>query len=167
MPRIVITGASFNGYHFTCGPKRGNGGPMVIAEFTAPWTEKNRKAGGWEELPETISGNVTLLPSSLAASHFEFIPGKGLEKHAISIDSTEATNFHCFVPTKEGESRELRFKLKTAVDKSSRTLDTLGRTIGTASGKLTISYAESAKDDPDQASLLSEEQRAANSKNAD
>src|SRR6202167_6245167 len=113
MPRIVLTGAAFHGFTFSTGPKRGDGSPIVIAEFSAPWTEKNREAGKWDEIPETVSGNVNLIPNELAASHFEFVPGKGLQDHAISIDASGATDFKCFIPTKEGEERELRFNIKT------------------------------------------------------
>lgn len=142
MPKIALTGAAFHGFKFTIGPKRGQGAPIIIAEFTAPWTEKNRKAGGWDDLPLTVSGSIALVPADLAASHVEFIPGKGMEKHAFSLDVSGATHFQCFCPTKEDEVRELRFNVETPHDKAGRILDTYGRTCGDATGKLTISYAE-------------------------
>jgi hypothetical protein len=145
MAKIQLSVVCCHGFRFTTGPKRGEGGPMVIAEFSAPWTERNREAGGWEEIPETVSGNVNLVPGELAAQHIEFVPGNGLEKHAFSIDVSSATDFQCFIPTKEGEERELRFKVKTAAKDAGRILDTFGRTCGEASGKLRLSYDADAQ----------------------
>lgn len=142
MAKITLTGAAFHGFQFTVGPKRGEGAPMVIAEFSAPWTEKNREAGGWDELPESVSGSINLVPAELAATVFEFVPGKGMEAHAISLECSAATDFKCFVPTKEDEARELRFKIKSPSIKAGRTLDTYGRTCGEATGRLKISYDE-------------------------
>ncbi len=145
MAKIQLSVACCHGFRFTTGPKRGEGGPMVIAEFSAPWTERNREAGGWEEIPETVSGNVSLVPGTLAAQHIEFIPGNGLEKHAFSIDVSEATDFSCFIPAKEGEERELRFKVKSAAKDAGRTLETFCRTCGEATGKLKLSYDADAQ----------------------
>lgn len=146
MPRITLNSAAFHGFTFAVGPKRGKGSAVVIAEFTAPWTEANRKAGGWAEIPDSVSGTIHLLPADLAASHIEFTPGKGLEGHAISLDVSGATDFSCFVPTKEGEERELRFKIETADSKAGRTFGTFGRTAGEVTGKLKISYDAAAGD---------------------
>lgn len=156
MPRITLNSASFHGFTFSTGPKRGDGAPIVIAEFSAPWTEKNREAGKWKEIPDTVSGNVRLVPGELAASHFEFKPGKGFDSHAFSLDCSAANNFVCFVPTKEGEERELRFHIETPSKSAGRTLDGFGRTCGSATGKLVISY-----DEPTQELLTTEEQRTA------
>ncbi len=145
MAKIQLSVACCHGFKFTTGPKRGEGGPMIIAEFSAPWTERNRDAGKWEEIPETVSGSVKLVPSSLAAKHLEFIPGNGLEKHAFSIEVSDATDFSCFIPTKEGEERELRFKVKTAALNVERILGTFGRTCGEATGKLKLSYDADAQ----------------------
>lgn len=142
MAKITLTGAAFHGFEFTCGPGRGEGAPMVIAEFSAPWTEHNREAGNWDELPETVSGSIKLVPGDLAASNFEFIPGNGMEAHAVSLACSGATDFRCFVPIKEGEPRELRFKLKTAALDAGLRLEGYGRTCREATGKLNISYAE-------------------------
>ena len=142
MAKITLTGAAFHGFHFVVGPGRGEGAPMVIADFSAPWTDKNREAGGWEELPESVSGSINLVPGELAASTFEFIPGKGLEAHAISLDCSSASDFKCFVPTKEGEPRELRFKIKSPALQAGKTLDAFGRSCGNATGRLRISYSE-------------------------
>jgi hypothetical protein len=147
MAKITLTVASFHGFKFTTGPKRGEGGPMVIAEFSAPWTERNRDAGKWEEIPETCTGNVSLAPGELAAQHIEFIPANGLEKHAFSLEVSNATDFQCFIPVKEGETRELRFKVKSAAKDAGRILDTFGRTCGEASGKLKISYDADAQEE--------------------
>lgn len=154
MPQITLTGAAFRGFRFTVGPKRGEGSPTVIAEFTAPWTEVNRKAGGWEEIPGSVSGNINLVPAELAASHVEFVPGKGMQQHAFSLDVSEASGFSLFVPTKEGEPRELRFVLKSANIRACRLLDTYGRTAGAATGKLKISVDATQQTEP----LISEEQ---------
>ena len=156
MPRITLNSASFHGFTFSTGPKRGDGAPIVIAEFSAPWTEKNREAGKWKELPDTVSGNVKLMPGELAASHFEFRPARGLDSHAFSLDCSAATNFHCFVPTKEGEERELRFSIETPSKSAGRTLDSFGRVVGSATGRLTISYDEATQE-----LLTTEEQRNA------
>ena len=83
--------------------------------------------------------NLTV-PSELAATVITFKPGKGFEAHEFSLETTGAHSFHCFVPTKEGEPRELRFKIESASNKAGRTLDTFGRTVGSATGRLTISY---------------------------
>ena len=154
MPKITLNSASFHGFKFTCGPKRGAGAPMVIAEFSAPWTEANRKTGKWQEIPETVSGSVHLVPAELAASVFTFTP-RGFEKQAISLDASGADGFLCFCPTKEGEVRELRFTISTASDKAGRTLEAAGHVFGEAQGKLVISYDEQA-DIP----LISKEQAA-------
>jgi hypothetical protein len=127
---------------------------MVIAEFSAPWTEANRKTGKWQEIPETVSGGVHLVPAELAASAFVFTPGKGLESHAISLDAAGADSFVCFCPTKEGETRELRFSINSTSQKAARTLEAFGHAVGEASGKLVISYDEQAQLDP----LITKEQ---------
>lgn len=158
MAKITLTGAAFHGFRFTMGPKRGEGAPIVIADFTAPWTERNRKAGDWAELPVTCSGTVNLLPASLAASNFEFIPGNGMEAHSISMDCSSVEEFKCFVPTKEGEARELRFVIKTPSIRACKDLEKHGRLAGDATGKLHISYDEETK--PKQESLISKEQAA-------
>lgn len=155
MPKITLNSAAFHGFTFGTA-KRGKGSILVVAEFSAPWTEANRKAGDWSELPETISGPVKLLPADLAASHIEFIPGKGLEGHAISMNVSGVTGFQCFIPTKEDEVRELRFSVETADPKAERTLGALGRIALNATGKLKISY-EAA---PEEAPLISAEQAA-------
>ncbi len=153
MPRITLNSAAFHGFSFSTGPKRGKGGAIIIAEFSAPWTETNRKAGNWKELPDTVSGNVGLLPAELSATVITFKPGKGFEAHEFSLDVTGVTNFHCFVPTKEDEERELRFKIETPSEKAGRKLDTFGRTVGSAPGRLTISY-----DEPVQEPLIDKQQ---------
>jgi hypothetical protein len=153
MPRITLNSAAFHGFSFSTGPKRGDGAPIVIAEFSAPWTETNRKAGGWKELPDSVSGNINLVPADLAATVITFKPGKGFEAHEFSIETSGATGFHCFCPTKEGEARELRFKVESASNKAGRTLDTFGRTCGSAAGRLTISY-----DEPVQEQLIDKQQ---------
>ena len=152
MPKITLNSAAFHGFTFSTGPKRGDGGPIVIAEFSAPWTETNRKAGGWDDLPDTVSGNVNLIPAKLAATAITFKPGKGFEKHEFSIETSGATGFHCFVPTKEGEPRELRFSVESSAKNAGRELDGFGRTCGSATGKLTISY------DGSQEQLIDEQQ---------
>jgi hypothetical protein len=161
MPTLTIHGCHFEGFRFTVGPKRGDGAPMVIADFAAQWSAANRKACKWEEIPETVSGNVKLIPSSLAASHIEFIPGQGMEAHAFSIDAAGADGFAVFVPTKEGEPRELRFQVNSNSSKAEKTLGTYGRTAGRIPGKLKISYSEQQGVDE---RLTTEEQRDAQSK---
>lgn len=158
MAKITLNGAAFHGFKFTMGPKRGEGAPIVIAEFSAPWTERNRKAGDWAEIPETVSGSINLLPASLAASNFEFIPGNGMEAHSISMDCSSVEEFKCFVPTKEGEKRELRFVIKTPSIRACKDLEKHGRLAGEASGKLHISY--DAAPDAEQQTLISKEQAA-------
>jgi hypothetical protein len=148
MAQITLTGAAFHGFRFTVGPKRGEGAPTVIAEFRAPWTEANRKAGGWEEVPDSVSGHISLVPTDLAASHIKFVPGKGLQQHAFSLDVSGASGLSLFVPTKEGEPRELRFVVKSANIKAGRLLDTYGRTAGAATGKLKISVDETQPTEP-------------------
>lgn len=162
MPRFTLNSAAFHGFRFTTGPKRGEGGPVVIAEFSAPWTETNRKTGGWEELPDCVSGEIRLVPGKLAASHIEFKPGKGLEKHAVSLDVSSAEDFKCFAPTKEGQARELRFVVKTSVKNAEREFGDLGRTVGNAGGRLSISY-----DEAEQERLISEEAAEATSEDED
>jgi hypothetical protein len=153
MPQITLTGARFHGFKFTTGPKRGDGAPMVIAEFSASWTEKNRKAGDWKEVPDTVGGQVKLIPSELACTTLQFKPGGGLEAHAFSIDVSEATDFKCFVPTKEGDERELRFHVKSASIKAGKQLDAYGRTAGNAKGTLKLTL-----DGDTQERLISEDQ---------
>lgn len=121
---------------------------MVISEWAAPWTEANRKAGEWEEIPETVSGSVNLIPDELAATMIEFTPGKGMESHAFSLDVSGMSGITCFIPTKEGEPRELRFMIKSSSIKAGKTLDTFGRTAGSVTGKLKITH------DDTQASLI-------------
>lgn len=157
MAHVILSSAAFRGFRFTVGPKRGDGAPIVIAEFTAPWTEANRKAGGWLEIPETVSGNVSLLPPGIAATNIEFTPGKGMQQHAFSMEVSAITGCHCFVPTKEGKPRELRFSVETANIKAGRQLDTYGRTAGGATGKLKISVDASAEKEE---ALISPEQAA-------
>lgn len=142
MAKITLTGAKFHGYSFTVGPKRGEGAPSVTAEFSAPWTEKNRESGGWKELPDTVSGNVALVPGELAATHAEFKP-RGFV--GFSIDCSTACDFHVFVPTKEGEERELRFKLKSSSIHAGKELDRFGRSGGSVPGPLRISHDEDAQ----------------------
>lgn len=158
MAKITLTGAAFHGFEFTVGPTRGEGAPLVIAEFSAPWTERNREAGGWEELPESVSGSINLVPGGLAASTIEFIPGNGLEKHAISMDVSSAADFKCYVPTKEGEARKLRFKIRTPSIHAARDFEKWGRLGGEATGRMKISYDE--PHDPVQGTLVSKEQAA-------
>lgn len=158
MAKITLTGAAFHGFEFTIVPKRGEGGALCIAEFSAPWTERNREAGGWEELPETVSGSIGLVPGDLAASTIEFIPGNGMEKHAISLDVSSASDFKCFVPTKEDEKRELRFKIRTPSIQACREFEKWGRLGGEATGRLKISYDEPTT--PAQQTLISKEQAA-------
>lgn len=145
MPKITFTVVSFHGFRFTVGPKRGEGGPMTVAECSAPWTERNRDAGGWDDLPETIAGGVKLIPAEFAAQHIEFIPANGMEKSAFSIDASSAEDFVCFVPTKDGEERELRFTIKTPATDAVHMLETFLRSLGEASGQLNITYAEEPK----------------------
>jgi hypothetical protein len=153
MPRITLNSAVFHGFSFTTGPKRGKGGALVIADFSAPWTETNRKAGNWKELPDSVSGTVHLVPGQLSATTVTFKPNKGFESHEFSLDVTGATGFECFVPVKEDQDRELRFKIETPSEKAGKKLDTFGRTVGGAPGRLTISY-----DEPEQTKLISEQQ---------
>lgn len=155
MPKITLNSASFHGFRFTCGPKRGAGAPMVIAEFSAPWTEANRMAGKWREIPDTVSGSVHLVPAELAASVFTFTPSKGLAGHAFSLDAAGVEDFTCFIPTKDDESPELRFKITSASQKAARTLEAFGHAVGEAAGKLVISY-----EDTPTLPLISEEQAA-------
>jgi len=142
MAKITLAAASFQGFKFSCGPKRGDGGPVVIAEFHAPWSEKNREAGGWKDIPDTVSGQVALVPSELAATHFEFKP-RGFA--GFSLDCSTASDFKCFVPTKEGEERELRFTIKSSALHAGKELDRFGRVAGTATGTLRISHDEDAQ----------------------
>lgn len=142
MAKITLVSASFQGFRFSCGPKRGDGSPVVIAQFHAPWTEKNREAGGWKEVPDTISGQVKLVPGELAATHFEFKP-RGFV--GFSLDCSRANNFKVFVPTKEGEERELRFEISTGALHAGKELDRFGRVSGTAAGTLRISHDEDAQ----------------------
>lgn len=162
MPKITLTGAAFHGFEFTVGPKRGEGAPIVIAKFSAPWTERNREAGGWEELPESVSGSIDLVPGELAASTMEFIPGNGMETHAISMAVASASDFKCFVPTKEDDKRELRFKIRTPSLQACHDFETWGRLGGDATGRLKISYNEPAP--PTQGPLFTKEQTADNAK---
>ena len=156
MAKITIKGARFQGFSFSCGPKRGDGGPVVVSEWIAGWTDENRAAGVWDEIPETVSGNVSLVPGELAATHLEFKP-RGLD--GIKFECSKASGFHVFIPTKEGEPRELRFQVKTSAMKAGRELDTFGRTAGTAAGTLRISHDEDAQTTLDgvQRSLTDEE----------
>ncbi len=154
MAKITLNSASFKGFAFTTGPKRGEGGAMVISEWVAPWTEANCKAGGWKEIPETVSGSVNLIPNELAAVTLEFTPGKGMESHAFSLDVSGMTDIKCFIPTKEGEPRELRFNIKSSSIKAGKVLDTFGRTAGSVTGRLKITHDDS------QASLMPEEDGA-------
>ncbi len=156
MAKISLAAASFHGFRFSCGPKRGDGGPVVVAEFHAQWSEKNREAGGWKEIPDTVSGNVSLVPDELAATHFEFKP-RGFA--GFSLDCSTASGFHVFVPTKEGEERELRFTIKTSALHAGKELDRFGRVAGTAPGTLRISHDEDAQqtlDDADNQRELAE-----------
>jgi hypothetical protein len=132
----------FHGFKFSVGPKRGDGSPVVVAEFSAPWTDKNREAGGWQELPDTVSGNVSLVPCELAATHIEMKP-RGIV--GFSIDCSEASGFSCFIPTKEGVPRELRFVVKSASIHAGKELDRYGRTAGAAAGTLRISHDQDAQ----------------------
>jgi hypothetical protein len=146
MPRITLNSAAFHGFKFSTGPKRGDGGAIVIAEFSAPWTESNRKAGDWKELPSTVSGAVHLVPGELAATNIVFTPGKGMQMHAFSLECNGASDFICFVPTKEDEERELRFKVSMPGKDPGKKLEAYGRTCGNATGKLVISYDEDAQE---------------------
>lgn len=141
MAKITLQNASFHGFSFSCGPKRGDGGPVVVVEFSAPWTERNRAAGKWEEIPETVSGNIGLVPNELAATHIEFTPRGGI---GFSIDCSLAHDFKCFVPTKEGVPRELRFEISTSALKAGRELEAYGRVSGEMPGTLKISHSEDA-----------------------
>ena len=142
MAKITIKGARFQGFSFSCGPKRGDGGPVVVSEWSATWTDENRAAGAWDEIPQTVSGNVSLVPGELAATRLEFKP-RGLD--GIEFECSKASGFHVFIPTKEGEPRELRFQVKTSAMKAGCELDTFGRTVGTAAGTLRISHDEDAQ----------------------
>ncbi len=142
MTKIKLGGVRFHGFRFSVGPKRGEGAPTVIAEFSAQWTEKNREAGGWAEIPASVSGNVSLVPNELAATHIEFKP-RGFV--GFSIDCSTATDFTCFVPTKEGEERELRFKIKSPSIHAGKELDRFGRTAGEAAGPMSISHDADAQ----------------------
>jgi hypothetical protein len=147
MPHLTIHGCHFEGFRFTVGPKRGEGAPMVIVDFCAAWSAANRGSGGWEEIPETVSGLVNLVPGELAASRIDFAPQKGMEAHAFGLECAGAEGFQVFVPTKEGQDRELRFQVMTPSNKAEKILGTFGRTAGRIPGKLKISYSENAKTD--------------------
>jgi hypothetical protein len=136
MAKITLQNASFHGFSFSCGPKRGDGAAIVVAEFSAPWTVGNRSAGKWEEVPETVSGNIRLVPNEFAANHIEFTPrgGKGF-----SIDCSLAHSFQCFVPTKEGTPRELRFKISTSALEAGLELEAFGRVSGAMPGTFKLS----------------------------
>lgn len=142
MAKLSLTGVMFHGFKFSVGPRRGDGSPVVIAEFSAPWTEKNREAGGWQEIPDTVSGEPKLIPSSLAATHVEMKP-RGLV--GFSLDCSEASGFKVFLPTKEGVPRELRFLVKSASIHAGKELDRYGRTAGAAAGTLRISHDQDAQ----------------------
>lgn len=145
MPKIELRKAYFRGFSFTAGPARGEGAPIVKAQFAAPWSEKHREAGGWEEIPETVSGSIHLKPAQIAGTHLEFIPQGGLDKHRISLDINSVDNCVVFVPTKEDEEREIRFNVRTSVNKAEEMFGRLGRTVGNGEGILKLSYDAEAQ----------------------
>jgi hypothetical protein len=157
MPKIELRKAYFDGFSFSNGPGRGEGGVVVVSHWKAPWTDKHRESGGWEELPETVSGAIKLKPSRIAGTHLEFTPQGGMEKHAISMDIDGVDGCKVFVPTKEDGERELRFEVRTSVNKAEVDLGRLGRTTGKATGILKLSYDAEAQaklaagEDPDAA----------------
>lgn len=140
-----LNSARFLGFKFTTGPKRGEGGPMCIVDFAAPWTEANRKSGGWEEVPDTVSGNIALVPGNKTCQSIQMTPGGGLEKHAFDLDASTVDGFHVFVPTKEKEPRELRFSVKTSATKAYDVLGKYGHVCGEAKGKLRIKLSDDAQ----------------------
>lgn len=137
-----VNSARCTGYRFTVGPKRGDGGPMVISEWAAPWTEANRKAGGWEEVPETVSGNVALLPSERACKSIDMKPGGGLEKNQFQLDASTVDGFHLFIPTKEGQARELRFTVASSAVNAYSILGKYLHVCGEAKGALRIKLSD-------------------------
>lgn len=145
MAKIELRKAYFRGFQFTTGPARGEGVCMVIASFAAPWTEKHRQSGGWEEIPETVSGGIHLKPSRIAGTHMEFIPQGGLEKHAISLDIASVDDCTVFVPKKDGEEREMRFHIRTAILNAEKQFGALGRTVGQGAGILKLTYDAEAQ----------------------
>ena len=145
MPKIELRKAYFRGFSFTAGPARGEGAPIVKAQFAAPWTEKHREAGSWEEIPETVSGSIKLKPAQIAGTHLEFIPGGGMDKHRISLDINSVDDCVVFVPTREDEERELRFNVRTSVNNAEAMFGRLGRTVGNAGGVLKLSYDAEAQ----------------------
>ncbi len=161
MAKIEFRKAYFTGFSFTVGPARGEGAPMVVATFRAPWTDKHRESVGWKEVPDTVSGNVKLKPATIAGTHLEFIPQSGMEKHRIALDVSSVENCHVFVPKDEDGERELRFTIKTPVKNAERELGDLGRTVGSATGILKLSYDADAQrslleDDPEGQESLEE-----------
>ena len=136
MPKIELRKAYFRGFSFTAGPARGEGAPIVKAQFAAPWTEKHREAGSWEEIPETVSGSIKLKPAQIAGTHLEFIPGGGMDKYRISLDINSVDD--C-------EERELRFNVRTSVNNAEAMFGRLGRTVGNAGGVLKLSYDAEAQ----------------------
>lgn len=138
---LTLNGAQINSYSFTPAPKRGKGGPMVIINCSAKWTKTAQKIMKWEELPNTITGSVTLSPGTAPAQSMEMTP-KGLEQHSLTLEISGATGFHLFIPTKEGEEEELRFAIETPSKEAGKVLDKYCRLVGTAPGIMKLEWDE-------------------------
>lgn len=147
MANPTLKKTRLHGFSFTPAPKRGEGGPMVVIDASTLWTDEVRGYFGFEEIPETVMGGVKLSPNSQPISKFVMKPGSGLDGNSIEMEATEMDGFHLFIPTKENESRELRYVIRTMMKNAEVILGKYGRTAGAAFGTLRyiISEAEQIK----------------------
>lgn len=123
---------------------------MIIVECSANWTEVARREMGWQDLPEdTVTGNVNLQPSKLAAEKFRMKPGKGFEKHEFELTCKQLCDFKIFFPTKEEEAPRLKFHIHISSSGAESALGKFGRVAGDATGVITVTYDADAQGELD------------------
>jgi hypothetical protein len=123
------------------------GGVFVKVYLGCDFTKTVREAMKWGELPEGFT--EATLTGELNAQTMTMDPGTELEKHKFELPIAVADHFQVVslvVPEKPNRL-ELRFQVKTAAVRATRTIDDYYRTLGDKRGQLRISYVEGEEGD--------------------
>lgn len=118
------------------------GGVFVKLYLGCDFTKTVRDAMKWGELPEGFT--EASLTGELNAQTMTMDPGSELARHKFELPISVADHFQVvsLVVPDHPNRLELRFQVKTAAIKATRTVDEYYRTLGDKRGQMRISYVD-------------------------